>query len=230
MSKNVQSHFADMSAGSRQAAQQMVSQTLNSLTLLDNQGVSKATTFSSSVMRVFNEMKNSGIQSLAELDSSALSYLSEIQGYVNAMNGQLNLAENNIAARTGGHNAPLIHAHATGTSFAPGGPSIVAEDGAELVVGPRFGNLPRGSQVIPNNMLQALMRSIGGMTRGFMSSLPSSSGSGFTTSYVPAMSQGNITVIVNVPPAEFNVDGYRLTSKLMPRIVQHIRSSTGVKI
>jgi tape measure domain-containing protein len=37
--------------------------------------------------------------------------------------------------------------HALGTSFAPGGPSIVAEDGAELVMGPRYGYLPRGSQV-----------------------------------------------------------------------------------
>lgn len=38
--------------------------------------------------------------------------------------------------------------HASGTNFAPGGPSIVGEHGPELV------NLPRGSQVVPNHRLR----------------------------------------------------------------------------
>lgn len=39
---------------------------------------------------------------------------------------------------------------ASGTNFAPGGAAIVGEKGPELV------NLPRGSQVVPNNLLRAL--------------------------------------------------------------------------
>ncbi|GMB83412.1 hypothetical protein NN6n1_41950 [Shinella zoogloeoides] len=42
-----------------------------------------------------------------------------------------------------------IPGFAAGTNFAPGGPAIVGERGPELV------NLPRGSQVIPNNRLPA---------------------------------------------------------------------------
>ncbi|NYG47588.1 hypothetical protein GGD67_005069 [Bradyrhizobium sp. IAR9] len=42
----------------------------------------------------------------------------------------------------------LFPKYAKGTNFAPGGPSIVGENGPELV------NLPRGSQVIPNNVLR----------------------------------------------------------------------------
>lgn len=38
--------------------------------------------------------------------------------------------------------------HASGTDFAPGGPSLVGERGPEIV------NLPRGSQVIPNHRLR----------------------------------------------------------------------------
>ncbi len=41
-------------------------------------------------------------------------------------------------------------AHAMGTDFAPGGLSLVGEKGPELV------NLPRGSQVVPNNRLSSL--------------------------------------------------------------------------
>ena len=44
-----------------------------------------------------------------------------------------------IGARIGGF--------AHGTSFAPGGPAVVGERGPEIV------NLPRGSQVIPNNQI-----------------------------------------------------------------------------
>ncbi|KYK45161.1 hypothetical protein A1D31_11050 [Bradyrhizobium liaoningense] len=43
----------------------------------------------------------------------------------------------------------LFPKYAKGTDFAPGGPSIVGENGPELV------NLPRGSQVIPNDVLRS---------------------------------------------------------------------------
>jgi phage-related protein len=43
-----------------------------------------------------------------------------------------------------------IPGFASGTSFAPGGLALVGERGAELV------NLPRGSQVIPNDQLRGL--------------------------------------------------------------------------
>jgi len=50
-----------------------------------------------------------------------------------------------LGAGTGGLAFPKF---ATGTNFAPGGPSIVGENGPELV------NLPRGSQVVPNDVLR----------------------------------------------------------------------------
>ena len=40
-----------------------------------------------------------------------------------------------------------VFGFAGGTNFAPGGPTIVGERGPELV------NLPRGSQVVPNNKI-----------------------------------------------------------------------------
>ncbi|MGF6433481.1 hypothetical protein [Bradyrhizobium elkanii] len=43
---------------------------------------------------------------------------------------------------------PTVPAFATGTDFAPGGMSLVGENGPELV------NLPRGAQVIPNDVLK----------------------------------------------------------------------------
>lgn len=43
---------------------------------------------------------------------------------------------------------------AAGTWDAPGGPSLVGEMGAELVLGPQIKNLPRHSAVIPNNVLK----------------------------------------------------------------------------
>ncbi|PDT68575.1 hypothetical protein CO683_15315 [Bradyrhizobium ottawaense] len=45
--------------------------------------------------------------------------------------------------------APLVGAFASGTNFAPGGMSLVGENGPELL------NIPRGSQVIPNDVLRA---------------------------------------------------------------------------
>lgn len=71
---------------------------------------------------------------------------------VNAISGaigKLNEWNNNIKKATGGIGATFPGYHlpgfAEGTNFAPGGWSVVGERGPELV------NLPRGSQVIPNN-------------------------------------------------------------------------------
>ena len=44
--------------------------------------------------------------------------------------------------------APIASLFAGGTNFAPGGLSIVGEEGPELL------NIPRGSQVIPNDVLR----------------------------------------------------------------------------
>lgn len=54
-------------------------------------------------------------------------------------------------------------AFANGTNFAPGGVALVGERGPELV------NLPRGSQVIPNNMMRASALGGGGNGGGGMS-------------------------------------------------------------
>jgi hypothetical protein len=134
-----------MRAGVTAAAQQMVDQTLAKLTLLDNQGGGIVQHFGAAAMRVFAEMKSSGISDLSQLDAAALSYLREIQGYVDAMNGQLSLGAANAA--TARMTASQINQHAEGTSFAPGGLSLVGERGPELVI------MPRGAQVIPNNQL-----------------------------------------------------------------------------
>ena len=45
-----------------------------------------------------------------------------------------------------------IPGFAGGTNFAPGGPALVGENGPELV------NLPRGAQVVPNDILRSLSR------------------------------------------------------------------------
>lgn len=148
MATSVTTSAQNMKTGVSAAVQQMTDQTLAKLSILDNTGVDRATTFSKSVMRVFNEMKTSGIQSLSDLDASALSYLREIQGYVDAMNGQLNLAAYNTAnAKT--HGLLGKNQYAEGTNFAPGGMALVGERGPELVY------LPRGAQVIPNHQLMS---------------------------------------------------------------------------
>jgi phage-related tail protein len=58
--------------------------------------------------------------------------------------------------------AKLLHipGFASGTDFAPGGLSLVGEHGPELV------NLPRGSQVIPNQPSQQLMNRAPSITIG----------------------------------------------------------------
>ncbi len=145
MATNVVHSAHTMRSGVTAAAQQMVDQTLNSLTLLENQGGGIVQHFGAAAMRVFDEMKSSGISDLSQLDASALSYLKEIQGYVDAMNGQLNLGATNAASRlkTSGN----INAHAEGTINAPGGMSLVGERGPEVLY------IPRGAQIIPNNQL-----------------------------------------------------------------------------
>lgn len=52
--------------------------------------------------------------------------------------------------------APLVGKFASGTDFAPGGLSLVGENGPELV------NLPRGAQVVPNDILRS--GGMGGVT------------------------------------------------------------------
>jgi phage-related tail protein len=49
---------------------------------------------------------------------------------------------------------------ADGTNFAPGGLALVGERGPELV------NLPRGSQVIPNNQMGSNHVTVTGVIRG----------------------------------------------------------------
>lgn len=50
----------------------------------------------------------------------------------------------------------IMPKHARGTNNAPGGPSLVGEDGPEIV------NMPRGAQVIPNHQLRRGQQSSGG--------------------------------------------------------------------
>ncbi|MBP1992551.1 phage tail tape measure protein [Paenibacillus eucommiae] len=55
------------------------------------------------------------------------------------------------AVTAGGSATITVPAHASGTNFAPGGLSLVGEEGPELV------NLPRGSQVYPNDRTEQLL-------------------------------------------------------------------------
>lgn len=57
-------------------------------------------------------------------------------------------------------------AFASGTSNAPGGNALVAEAGAELVLGPKVGYLPAGSQVIPADRTAAMLNGNGGPSAG----------------------------------------------------------------
>jgi hypothetical protein len=52
-----------------------------------------------------------------------------------------------------------INKYAVGTRNAPGGPALVGEAGAELVLGPSFGNLPRGSTVFNNSETNSILNS-----------------------------------------------------------------------
>lgn len=50
-----------------------------------------------------------------------------------------------------------VKAYASGTNNAPGGPALVGDAGAELVLGPKVGYLPAGSQVIPADRTAAML-------------------------------------------------------------------------
>ena len=66
-----------------------------------------------------------------------------------------------------------IPGFATGTNFAPGGLALVGERGPELV------NLPRGSQVVPNDILGSIAR--GGVSAPRVPSIPSAANSNGST-------------------------------------------------
>lgn len=67
-------------------------------------------------------------------------------GFTGAVNANGSIAGAVGPTSVGG--APLVGAFASGTDFAPGGMSLVGEHGPELL------NIPRGSQVIPNDVLR----------------------------------------------------------------------------
>lgn len=73
--------------------------------------------------------------------------INSVIGIINGLIGGINKVGSSIAGvKT---NMPLIPHLATGTNFFQGGTALVGENGPELV------NLPRGSQVIPNNQINS---------------------------------------------------------------------------
>jgi TP901 family phage tail tape measure protein len=106
-------------------------------------------------------VQNQGLV-VASTVQGAQSTLSHVQGQASNLDSTLGSINNAIgilnSSGSGGiplgssHGATItIQAHAAGTDFAPGGLSLVGEEGPELI------NLPRGSKVLPTNKTQAIL-------------------------------------------------------------------------
>jgi hypothetical protein len=94
-------------------------------------------------------------------------------GFLNFLKTGLSFASSAFGGPAGGATGSIknisqakLPGYAAGTNFAPGGLSMVGERGAELI------NLPRGAQVIPNDVLRGLSRAgQGGVNRSFSQTL-----------------------------------------------------------
>jgi TP901 family phage tail tape measure protein len=82
---------------------------------------------------------------LAALTSPFQSAVGTISGIIGNIGGMINNILGRIGSVAGA--AAGIPAHASGTDFAPGGLSLVGEQGPELMY------IPRGAQIIPNNKI-----------------------------------------------------------------------------
>lgn len=99
---------------------------------------------------------NQGLQGLG-------STLQRVQGQNDTLNASLSAATKSAGLlQNAGYNLQgssiSVQHHASGTDFAPGGWSVVGEEGPELI------NLPRGSQVLPAGKTQAIMNSASNST------------------------------------------------------------------
>ncbi len=88
---------------------------------------------------------------MANMDAAAKGYWNDVASYID--NHPLNVPL---------HNQGTSQHYASGTDSAPGGPALVGEAGAELVLGPRVGYLPPGAQVIPHAQTMAMLGGGGG--------------------------------------------------------------------
>lgn len=103
---------------------------------------------------------------------------------------------------------------ASGTDYAPGGMSLVGEEGPELI------NLPRGSQVIPADKTAAILRA-------------SNAARGLTQSLAPttAASGSNLlSLSLNIAPADVVIDGNTITKVVFKGIDKQIKAAYGSKV
>jgi len=137
MNKNVQDAFNQMNVKSTAAVQ----------------------TLSSKAMQILDNLKSSALGDFSTIDQQGISYWNDVADYIanHPINAVINIDENPINSQGPLSGTQLKdyrkNAYASGTDYAPGGPALVGERGAELVLGPQVGYLPRGAQVIPNNKL-----------------------------------------------------------------------------
>lgn len=92
-------------------------------------------------VKIFNFIKREIAATWQDIVNGIKSGVNEIIKFVNSMISLLNKIPGIKLGKIGTLDVPQ---YAAGTSFHPGGPAIVGENGPELV------NLPRGSSVIPN--------------------------------------------------------------------------------
>lgn len=124
-----------------------VSAQLDKLSLAANDNAGEVETANVRIAKSFKDMANETVSRLQDLVGAIKG-----GGFLDILGAVINigLQLGSVGAFGKGVQTKInaIPAHAAGTSFAPGGVSLVGERGPELV------NLPRGSQVIPNHALR----------------------------------------------------------------------------
>src|SRR6266480_7435991 len=103
---------------------------------------------------------------MSHMDQEATAYWNHVNDLVSQWEEKVNVSRMTGADRHQYYKHQDLNGYASGTDYAPGGPSIVAEAGAELVLGPRVGYLPRGAQVIPHAQTMGMLGGGGGGVGG----------------------------------------------------------------
>jgi len=142
---------ADMNKSTSKSANDMKKNVVQSLTDMKNQGLEQTSQLTWQASDMFAAMGNRVGIDMANMDAAAKGYWNDVASYID--NHPLNVPL---------HNQGTSQHYASGTDSAPGGPALVGEAGAELVLGPRVGYLPPGAQVIPHAQTMAMLGGGGG--------------------------------------------------------------------
>lgn len=139
-------------------AQDMDKKTVAAMTDMEKQSIAQGAQLSTGLQNLFQTLQSNADGTFSQMDDDAYNYLKDVENYVSQ--AQAKALQKQIGK--GGANIVNANAYASGTDYASGGPSLVGERGAELVLGPTFGNLPQGSRVIPHAQTEALLGGLGG--------------------------------------------------------------------